>query len=103
MNLRCLAVLAALAGGVAVRAQPRLYSQETDRFRVVYYSPAHEYLAPLLIRSLENSARFYERTFGYRPAGQVTVLLHDYEDLGNGSAGAVPVNFIQIGIEPFNL
>lgn len=95
--------LAALAGASAARAQPRLYSQETSHFRVVYYSPAHEYLAPLLIRSLENSLRFYERTFGYVPKEQITVLIQDFEDYGYGSAGTLPRNFIQIGIEPFNL
>ena len=86
-----------------MRAQPRLYSQETRDFRVVYYSPAHEYLAPLLIRSLENSLRFYTETFGYRPEKQITVLIQDFEDFGFGSAGSVPDNSIQIGIEPFNL
>ena len=86
-----------------MRAQPRLYSQETKNFRVVYYSPAHEYLAPVLIRSLENSLRFYSGTFGYKPRGQITVLIQDFEDFGYGSAGSVPENSIQIGIEPFNL
>ena len=84
---RCLMVCAALAGGFAVRAQPRFYSQEADRFRVIYYNPAHEYLAPLMIRSLENAARFNHQKFGYRPRGKITVLIHDYEDFGNGSAG----------------
>jgi len=92
-----------LAGGFQAGAQPRLYSQETDHFRVVYYSPAHEYLAPLLIRSLENAARFDNRLFGYRPRGKVTVLIQDFEDYGYGSAGTLPGNFIQIGISPFNL
>ena len=95
--------MAALVGGFALRAQPRLYSQETRHFRVVYYSPAHEYLAPLVIRSLENSLRFYKQTFGYEPEKQITVLLQDFEDFGYGSAGSVPENSIQIGIEPFNL
>jgi hypothetical protein len=80
-----------------------LYSQETEKFRVVYYTPAHEYLAPLLIRSLENAARFDERTFGYRPQGKVTVLLQDFEDFGYGAAGTLPANFIQIGIAPIDL
>lgn len=96
-------VCGALAGAFAARAQPRLYSQETDRFRVIYYSPAHEYLAPLLIRSLENAARFDRATFGYRPKGKVTVLIQDFQDFGYGSAGTLPANFIQIGIAPFNL
>src|SRR4051812_11176617 len=93
----------ALAGGFAARAHPRLYTQETKHFRVIYYSPAHEYLAPLLIRSLENALQFYNRTFGYEPKEQITVLIQDFQDYGYGSAGTLPTNFIQIGIEPFDL
>lgn len=92
-----------LAGGRLARAQPRLYSQETKQFRIVYYSPQDEYLAPLLIRSLENAAQFYREKFGYQPKGQITVLIQDFDDFGYGGAGTVPTNFIQIGIEPFNL
>ncbi|WP_109488658.1 SMP-30/gluconolactonase/LRE family protein [Occallatibacter savannae] len=84
-------------------AQPRLYTQETKQFRIVYYSPAHEYLAPLLIRSLENASNFYRQKFGYEPKGKITVLIQDFDDSGYGGAGTVPVSFIQIGIEPFNL
>ena len=84
-------------------AQPRLYTQETKHFRVVYYSPAHEYLAPLLIRSLENAEQFYKRKFGYEPRGKITILIQDFDDSGFGGAGTVPTDFIQIGIEPFNL
>jgi hypothetical protein len=100
LNIRLLAFFAA---GLLARAQPQLYSQETDRFRIVYYSPAHEYLAPLLLRSLENAARFEEKKFGYHPRGKVTALIQDFEDYGYGSAGTLPANFIQIGISPFNL
>jgi hypothetical protein len=57
----------------------------------------------VLIRSLENSLRFYTRVFGYEPKEQITVLIQDFEDFGYGSAGTVPQNSIQIGIEPFNL
>ena len=98
-----LLLCAMLVGGRLARAQPRLYSQETKQFRIVYYSPQHEYLAPLLIRSLENAAQFYREKFGYEPQGQVTVLIQDFDDFGYGGAGTVPINFIQIGIEPFNL
>lgn len=98
-----LAFYALLTTAAAARAQPRLYSQETNQFRIVYYSPAHEYLAPLLIRSLENAAKFYREKFGYQPKGKITVLIQDFDDSGYGGAGTVPVNFIQIGIEPFNL
>lgn len=92
-----------LAAAGSVRAQVRLYTQETKQFRVVYYSPAHEYLAPLLIRSLENAAKFYREKFGYQPKGKITILIEDFDDFGYGGAGTVPIDFIQIGIEPFNL
>ncbi|HXP07520.1 MAG TPA: hypothetical protein VN828_03445, partial [Acidobacteriaceae bacterium] len=95
--------LLTLAGRLSARAEPRLYCQETKHFRIVYYSPQHEYLAPLLIRSLENAANFYKQNFGYEPKGKVTVLIQDFDDNGYGAAGTVPINFIQIGIEPFDL
>ncbi len=91
-----------VAGGCLVRAQPRLYSQETKQFRIIYYAPQHEYLAPLLIRSLENAEQFYREKFGYTPKGKITILIQDFDDSGFGGAGTVPVNFIQIGIEPLN-
>jgi hypothetical protein len=101
ISLLILSLLALTSG--ASQAQPRLYTQETKQFRIVYYSPAHEYLAPLLIRSLENAAKFYREKFGYQPHGKITVLIQDFDDFGYGGAGTVPVSFIQIGIEPFNL
>ena len=92
-----------LAGSLPARAEPRLYVQETKHFRIIYYSPQHEYLAPLLIRSFENALIFYKANFGYEPKGKITVLIQDFDDSGYGGAGTVPIDFIQIGIEPFNL
>jgi hypothetical protein len=101
--LGAIALFTTLGDSLLARAEPRLYSQETKQFRVLYYSPEHEYLAPLLIRSLENAAQFYREKFGYQPKGQVVVLIQDFDDSGYGAAGTVPINFIQIGIEPFHL
>lgn len=93
----------ALAVGFSARAEPRLYTQETKHFRIIYYSPAHEYLAPLLIRSLENALQFYRVKFGYQPQEEITVLIQDFDDSGYGAAGTVPTDFIQMGMEPFHL
>ncbi len=60
----------ALFNGVWARSEPRLYTQETKQFRIVYYSPEHEYLAPLLIRSLENADQFYTKAVRLRAEGQ---------------------------------
>jgi hypothetical protein len=100
----CALILCVLiAGGFQARAEPRLYSQETKHFRVVYYSPQHEYLAPLLIRSLENAEQFYKEKYGYEPIGKITILIQDFDDSGYGAAGTVPTDLIQMGIEPFHL
>jgi hypothetical protein len=101
--LCALLLCAALFRGLSARAEPRLYSQETKHFRVVYYSPQHEYLAPLLIRSLENAEQFYREKYGYEPQGKITILIQDFDDSGYGGAGTVPTDFIQMGIEPFHL
>ncbi len=95
-------LLGMLAVALPAHAQPRLYTQETKQFRIIYYSPAHEYLAPLLIRSLENAVQFYREKFGYEPKGKITILIQDFDDSGYGGAGTVPVDFIQIGIEPLS-
>jgi hypothetical protein len=92
-----------LAVGFSASAEPRLYTQETKHFRIIYYSPAHEYLAPLLIRSLENALQFYRVKFGYQPQEKITVLIQDFDDSGYGAAGTVPTDFIQMGMEPFHL
>src|SRR5580704_424754 len=98
-----LIICALLAAASSARAEPRLYSQETKHFRVVYYSPQHEYLAPLLIRSLENAEQFYKEKYGYEPTGKITILIQDFDDSGYGAAGTVPTDLIQMGIEPFHL
>lgn len=102
-GIRALIFCVVLAGAFSARGEPRLYCQETEHFRIVYYSPAHEYLVPLLIRSLENAEQFYRAKFGYQPHGKITILIQDFDDSGYGGAGTVPTDFIQMGIEPFHL
>ena len=69
---------------------------------MVYYDPAHEYLVPHLIRSVENALKFDEKLFHYTPSQKTTILLDDFGDYGHGAAGTVPINFISIGLEPLN-
>src|SRR5580658_6747553 len=103
-GLCALILLLMLACGLPARAEPRLYVQETKHFRIIYYSPQHEYLAPLLIRSLENAEQFYHEKYGYEPPkGKITILIQDFDDSGYGAAGTVPTDLIQMGIEPFHL
>src|SRR5579863_6652809 len=83
-------------------ATPKLYYQETEHVRVIYYNPAHEYLIPYLIRCFENALKFDEKTFHYTPTQKVIILFEDFGDYGHGAAGTVPFNSISIGLEPVN-
>lgn len=83
-------------------AHPKLYVQETEHLRVIYYDPAHEYLVPYLIRCFENALKFDQKLFHYTPSQKITILLKDFSDYGNGAAGSIPFNSISIYFEPLN-
>jgi hypothetical protein len=79
-----------------------LYIQSGEHVEVLYYSPAHEYLVTHLIRSYETALLFEKNLFRYTPSEKVSVLLEDFQDYGHGAAGAVPSNFISIGLAPLS-
>ncbi len=90
-------LLLPLAASAAV---PKLYFQETDHVKVVYYNPAHEYLVKHLIRCFEIAYNADVLRFHYQPAAKITVLLDDFQDFAHGGATSVPRNLIGLGIEP---
>jgi hypothetical protein len=81
---------------------PKLFVQATEHIEVIYYSPSHEYLVTNMIRSYENALRFQRNLFRYAPSDRLTVLIEDFADGGHGAARAIPHNFINIGMSPFN-
>jgi len=93
------ACAAALLWPVTAGAQLKFI--ETDELRVIYSSPATDYLAPYATQTLINSLAAQRARFGYVPDGKVTVLLQDFSDTGNASAllGA-PRNTLFIDIAP---
>lgn len=94
------AVLACLLSGPAVAAGPFLFTEETRNLRLVYYSPTHAYLTPHLIRSYENALAFHRALFHFEPHEKPTMLFQDFADSCNGSATALPRNFLGIEISP---
>ncbi|MFQ5650625.1 MAG: hypothetical protein ACE5IY_11845 [bacterium] len=74
----------------------------SDRLKLLYLGKAQEYLVPHLARCFENALEFHRQTFNYEPSEEVTVLLQDFGDFGNGGATAVPNNLISIGMAPFS-
>jgi hypothetical protein len=53
-------------------------------------------------RCFENSLRFQRRLFDFTPTEKVTVLLNDFADFGNASAGVIPKDNLIVQIAPMN-
>ena len=74
---------------------------KTDEMFIVYMDPDNEFILPHLTNCFTNSLDFHKRLFDYTPSEEVTVLLQDFDDYGYAGASAMPTNFLNIGIEPF--
>ena len=92
--------LVCLFSGPAAAAGPVLFSEETRDLRLVYYSPTHAYLVPHLFRSYENALAFHRTLFHFEPHEKPTILFQDFTDYCNGSATALPRNFLSIALAP---
>lgn len=73
---------------------------ETPEMRLLYFDPTETYLTPHILRSFRNSIDFQKRMFGWWPWEKTTVLLKDFTDYGNASAGSSPRNVVVIDIAP---
>ena len=70
--------------------------------QVVYPGPAFAYLLPHIAASAENALRFHRELYRYQPSETVTLFLEDFSDFGHGGANTVPINFVNLGVAPFN-
>ena len=50
----------------------------------------------------ENAMAFHKDFWGYKPSEDVTILLNDFADIGNGGTMVIPWNMISVGISPFS-
>jgi hypothetical protein len=80
----------------------RLDVLETDDLRLLYVDPMATYLTPHVGRSFHNSLEFQKYTFNWQPWEKTTLLLTDFRDYGNASAGVVPTNSVQIDVAPLS-
>ncbi|MEO5762595.1 MAG: hypothetical protein ABIR28_09825 [Vicinamibacteria bacterium] len=87
-----------LAAGSSAFAQ--LKTIETDRLRVVYPGQAEAFLIPYLGRAFGNSMAFQRRIFDFDPKEKVNLLLVDFSDSGNASAGSVPYDGMTFYLAP---
>ena len=98
-------VSALLALAFLVAADPaaaQLKTLETEKLRIVYPGGAESFLIPYLGKAFLNSMAFQRRIFGFDPKDKVNLLLVDFSDSGNASAGAVPNNGMTFYLAPAN-
>ncbi|HEX4332686.1 MAG TPA: hypothetical protein VH040_11130 [Usitatibacter sp.] len=69
---------------------------------LVYLDPTLAYLEPHAVRTFANSMAWQKRVFGWVPYEPTTVLLKDFSDYGNASAGASPRNSLTFDIAPLS-
>ncbi len=79
-----------------------LTATETENLRLIYFDPTLTYLVPHAIRTFSNSLEWQRRVFGWTPYERTTVLLKDFSDYGNASAGAAPRNTLRFDIAPLS-
>jgi hypothetical protein len=72
---------------------------ETDSLRLIYF-PAESFLASHTISCFASAFRMHQKLFDYRPSQKINILLHDFSDVANASAGAVPQNTVIASIAP---
>jgi len=75
---------------------------ETEDLRLLYFDPIQTYLVPHVGRSFENSIAFQRSIFDWQPWEKTTVMLTDFTDHGNASAGVVPNNTVRVDIAPLS-
>ena len=75
----------------------------TRDVRLVHPTPTLDYLEPHALACFTNSLAWQRRVLGWNPYERTVVLLKDFSDYGNASAGAAPVNALTFDIAPLSL
>jgi len=75
---------------------------EMEDVRLLYSEATQGYLAPHVARCFVNSQEFQRELWGWEPSEPITVILVDFSDRGNASAGAVPRNLLMLEIAPLS-
>jgi hypothetical protein len=90
----------ALANGSAAA---QLSEEKTPGLRVVYADGSGSFLVPHATRTTLDALAFQKKLFGYDPPKDLTVLLMDLADTGNGGASSVPHDLVRMQIAPVDL
>jgi DNA-binding beta-propeller fold protein YncE len=99
-RLARITILTLAAGALAPAAFAQLATLESRDLRLVYISPAEDYLAPYAAVAFRDANAFLTGLFKYRPDHKITILLADFSDYGNAGASTLPFNALRFQIAP---
>ena len=83
-------------------ASAQLSQLMMEDLRLIYFEATHGYLSPHLARCFHNSLEFQREIWGWEPSEPITVILVDFSDQGNASAGGLPRNQLMLEIAPLS-
>jgi len=83
-------------------ASAQLNQLMMEDLRLVYFEATQGYLSPHLARCFHNSLEFQREIWGWEPSEPITVILVDFSDQGNASAGGLPRNQVMLEIAPLS-
>jgi hypothetical protein len=86
--------------GLPLVCHAQLATVQTGDLRLIYNAGSLDFLAPYATRCFENSLRFHEALFHYKPSERVNVILDDLQDYGNAGTWVNPRNSILVHIAP---
>lgn len=72
----------------------QLYQYNTPDQRLINLNKGYSYLVPHMASSFVNAMRFHKKFLDYKPYEDVTMLLNDFSDVGNGGTNVIPRNFL---------
>ena len=75
---------------------------ETPTLKLVFLDQNTSYLVPHTVRSFENALRFQEKFWNYKPSDKTSILFNDLNDNGSGGSLVLPMNFLLIGVAPYD-
>ncbi|MCX6234331.1 MAG: hypothetical protein NT175_06340 [Bacteroidetes bacterium] len=84
------------------KALAQISQFNTTDLRLIYLGKGYYYMVPHMARCYENAMHFHEDFWHYTPSEEVTILLNDFADIGNGGTLVIPWNMITLGIAPFS-
>lgn len=83
------------------RLESQIYKIESDDLYLIYVGKNLSYISPYSIKAHTNAIDFHKEFWDWKPSEDITILLNDFEDDGNGGTMVMPRNYIVLYVAPF--